>query len=297
MHPLKNEKIPSSLLKHFSIRNDLLWFDEERVCVPKNMRTEVIHDHHDIPISGHQGIERTYSSLQRFFYWPRMIKDITKYINSCDACQRNKTSQKVPAGLLQPLPIPTERWSHISMDFITQLPITKDKHDAIVVFVDLLTKMVHFVPTFTNASAPSTARLFFDNVFRLHGLPRAIVSDRDSKFTSKFWRALFEHLGTKLNMSTSFHPQTDGQTERANRTLEDMLRAFVSYEQTDWDKYLAAAEFASNNAPNASTGMSPFKMNYGFDPAVPSTLLLPPSDAVPAFTEFLVRMQNLTKVA
>jgi hypothetical protein len=291
------QRVPASLLKHYSVKNDLLWYDDDRLCVPQRFRTKIIHEHHDAVIAGHQGIERTYSTLQKYFYWPKMINDIRKYVNSCDACQRNKASQQLPIGLLQPLSIPTKRWTHVSMDFITQLPPTKEKHDAIVVFVDLFTKMVHFVPTTTNASAPNTAQLFFNNVFRLHGLPQVIISDRDSKFTSHFWKSLFNHLGTKLAMSTAFHPQTDGQTERANRTLEDMLRAFVNYQQNDWDQYLASAEFAYNNAPNASTGISPFKMNYGDDPLVPTALFQPPSDTVPAFSEFLTKMQNLSKIA
>src|SRR3954464_11672181 len=123
-----------------------------------------------------------------------------------------------------------------------------------MVFVDVFSKMVHFAPTKTNASAPDTARIFFDHIFRLHGLPKSIVSDRDAKFTSKFWQSLFQTLGTKLAMSTAFHPQTDGQTERANQTLEDMLCAFTNYHQDNWDFQLAAAEFACNNAPNQSTG-------------------------------------------
>lgn len=159
------------------------------------------------------------------------------------------------------------------MDFITQLPLTKAGNDAIVVFVDMLSKMVHFVPTKTNASAPEIARIFFDSVFRLHG------------------------LGTKLAMSTAFHPQTDGQTERANRTLEDMLRAYVSYDQKDWDTHLTAAEFACNSAPNASTQMSPFKMNSGREASTPASLFQPVQTNVQSTEEFLVSMSNLTKRA
>jgi hypothetical protein len=121
------------------------------------------------------------------------------------------------------------------MDFIVQLPPTKAGFDAIVVFVDTFSKMVHLAPTKTTASAPDTARIFFDQVVKLHGLPKSIVSDRDAKFTSKFWKSVFQTMGTKLAMSTAFHPQTDGQTERANCTLEDMLRSFVSYRQDNWD--------------------------------------------------------------
>jgi len=183
------------------------------------------------------------------------------------------------------------------MDFIVQLPVTKAGFDAIVVFVDTFSKMVHLAPTKTSATAPDTARIFFDQVIKLHGLPKSIVSDRDAKFTSRFWKSLFQTMGTKLAMSTAFHPQTDGQTERANRTLEDMLRAFVSYRQNDWDQFLSTAEFACNNAPNASTGMSPFRINYGRDPYNPYTGITKVPDEIPATADFLEGLTNSIKIA
>jgi hypothetical protein len=195
------------------------------------------------------------------------------------------------------MPIPARPWECVSMDFIVQLPKTRGGNDAIIVFVDMFSKMVHFVPTKTSATAPDTARLFFDHVFRLHGLPKAIVSDRDAKFTSKFWQTLFRTLGTKLAMSTAFHPQTDGQTERANRTLEDMLRAFTSYRQDNWDIQLTAAEFACNNAPNQSTGMTPFHLNNGQDPWNPYASLANIPDQVPAASEFMTSLSNGIKIA
>ena len=184
------------------------------MCILKGpLRTQILHDHHDTPMAGHQGIKRTYAAIHKLFYWPRMNNDVRDYVKSCDSCQRIKTSQQVPAGLLQPLPIPKQPWEQVSMDFITQLPPTKAGWDAIVVFVDTFSKMVHLVPTKTTASAPETAHLFFNNIIKLHGLPKSIVSDRDAKFTSKFWKTLFQTMGIKLAMSTAFHPQTDGQTE------------------------------------------------------------------------------------
>ena len=296
--PVK-KRSPSSLLAHYSTdQEDNLYYDQDRLCIPRGkLRTQILHDHHDAPIAGHQGIERTYATIHRMFYWPRMNNDIRQYVKSCDSCQRIKASQQVPGGLLQPLPIPTRPWEQVSMDFIVQLPKTKAGFDAIVVFVDTFSKMTHFAPTMTTATAPDTARLFFDHVFRLHGLPTSIVSDRDAKFTSKFWKTLFQTLGTKLAMSTAFHPQTDGQTERANRTLEDMLRAFTSYRQDDWDLQLTAAEFACNNAPNASTGMSPFKINAGRDPLNPYGSLTKIPDHIPASHDFLEEISNATKIA
>ena len=303
LHTLQGRPVdkvpPTSLLAHYSLGEDgILRYDQTRICIPKGpLRAQILHDHHDIPTAGHQGIERTYTTIHKLFYWPRMNNDVRNYVKSCDSCQRIKASQQVPAGLLQPLPIPQQPWDQVSMDFIVQLPVTKAGFDAIVVFVDTFSKMVHLAPTKTTASAPDTARIFFDQVVKLHGLPKSIVSDRDAKFTSKFWKSLFQTMGTKLAMSTAFHPQTDGQTERANRTLEDMLRAFVSYRQNDWDQFLATAEFACNNAPNASTGMSPFRVNYGRDPYNPYTAITKIPDEIPATTEFLEGLTNSTKIA
>jgi hypothetical protein len=177
-----------------------------------------------------------------------------------------------PIGILHPLPIPDRKWEQTTTDLITQLPKTKSGHDAIAVFVDKLTKMVHLAPTKTTVTAPEFAQLYFNNVVRLHGLQRSIVSDRDPRFTSKFWEALHKLCGTSLARSTAYRPQTDGQTERVNRKLEEILRAYVDDRATDWDTRLAAAEFAINNASSASTRTSPFFLNYGFHPLMPTTM-------------------------
>ncbi|KAJ9518380.1 hypothetical protein QJQ45_010282 [Haematococcus lacustris] len=211
------------------------------------LRTDLLCEAHDIPISGHLGRDKTYARLSRLYFWPRMAASVHDY----------------------------HRWEHVSLDLITQLPKTTAGHDAIAVFVDKLTKMIHAVPTTTTVTASTLARLFFDNVFRLHGLPKVIVSDRDPRFTSIFRQELFKLTGTHLNMSTANHPQTDGQTERANRTLEDMLRNFVSPHHDDWDQHLTAAEFAYNASVQASTGYSPFRLNSGQEPHTPLTLAAP----------------------
>jgi transposase InsO family protein len=198
-------------------------------------RREVMRDFHDSAMAGHLGLDKCYSSLRQVYKWSGMYRDLREYIATCDACQRNKPRNMRPAGLLQPLPVPTRRWSDISMDLIVQLPPTRPhRFDAVLVVVDRLSKMAHFMPTRTDATAPELARLVFREVVRLHGIPRTIVSDRDSRFTSRFWRALHRLLDVRLAMSTAFHPQTDGQTERMNRTLEEMLRAYVGHRQDDW---------------------------------------------------------------
>ena len=147
-----------------------------------------------------------------------------------------KSSNQVPAGLLQPLEIDDERWETVTMDLVTKLPTTKNNNDTIVVFVDKLSKMVHCCPANEKdgkTKAPHMARMFFDNIVRLHGVPKRIVSDRDRRFISSFWQELWRLLGTKLAMSTSYHPQTDGQTERMNRTLEDVIRHYISFHHDD----------------------------------------------------------------
>ena len=149
------------------------------------------------------------------------------------------------------------------MDFITQLPLTKKGHDAIFVVVDKLSKTIKAIPTTTNVTAPEVADLFFHHIFRHFGLPSIIISDRDSRFTGKFWQTLWAKLGTKLAMSTAFHPQTDSQTKRANQVVEQVLRNYTIYEQDNWDELLPFAEFAYNNSVNTSTGFSPFHVLYG----------------------------------
>ncbi len=260
------------------------------------MTLRLLREAHDCPVSGHVGVAKTADLLSRHYYWPRMNAAIKEYVTSCLACQQNKPSNALPIGLLHPLPVPEHRWQVVTMDLITQLPRTPSGNDAIVVFVDKFSKMVHYAPTTTTVTAPQLAKLFFQHVVRHHGVPTAIVSDRDPRFTSNFWRALWQQLGTRLAMSTAYHPQTDGQTERANRTLEDMLRTYVNYRLNDWDQHLIAAEIAYNNSKQASTGFSPFFLNYGQHPNLPLTATaLPPShhtDTNPTATDLLSKMYD-----
>lgn len=236
------------------------------------LRTKIIAANHDTVSAGHCGMDRTYELIARFYYWPKMKELIRTYVSTCVHCQQNKASNQKPGGLLHPLPIPGKRWEHVTMDLITQLPATQAGYDAIVTFVDKLSKMAHFVPTKTTITAPELAQLFLSQVVRLHGLPKVLISDRDSKFTSDFWRTLFATLGVDLRLSTAFHPQTDGQSERANRTIEEMIRGYVGGDHNDWDTLLAPLEIAYNNAVNASTGCSPYYLNYGDHPNLPGSL-------------------------
>ena len=259
------------------VQGDGLWRDKNlRLVVPNvhGLRDIVMRELHDSPLSGHSGIERTLEAVHRNYDWPGVSVTVKQYVRSCDSCQRNKSSNQAPAGLLQPLPVPERPWQVVTMDMITCLPLTSRGHDTIVVFVDKFSKMVHFVPCKMGAtSAIHMAQLFFDNIVRLHGVPRRLISDRDPRFTSDFWRQLLHLVGTTVALSSAFHPQTDGQTERTNRTLEEVLRHFVSPTHDNWDELLSLAEFSINNAFNITTGSTPFRLNYGFDPLVPLTLL------------------------
>ncbi|GMG17716.1 unnamed protein product [Phytophthora fragariaefolia] len=247
-------------------------FDAPRVVVPNDddLRARIMHEFHDSPMGAHLGREKTFAAVSRGFYWPRMYKWIRKWVRTCETCQRVKPSKSSQAPL-HPLPIATEAWRSVSMDFVFGLPTDADGRNGVLVFVDRFTKMVHLTPVSDTVTAAETAAHFVDCVFRHHGLPELIVSDRDPRFTSAFWTALFQLLGTKLSMSTATHPETDGQTERVNRVLEDVLRSYAT-SFTSWSKFLPLAEFALNNAEHASTGVTPFFANNARHPRVPALL-------------------------
>ena len=238
--------------------------------VPEIIRTELISRHHDDPLAGHFGIDKTRELIGRKYYWPSLRKDVEAYVRGCDVCLASKAVRHKPYGDLQALPVPTHRWKDLSIDFVTGLPISTDwkgeSYDSILVIVDRLTKMVHYEPVKVTIDAPGLAEVILDVVVRHHGLPDSIVSDRGSLFTSKFWSSLCYFLGIKRRLSTAFHPQTNGQTERQNSTMEAYFWAFVNFEQNDWARLLPMAKFAYNNAKNASTLHTPFELNCGYHP-------------------------------
>jgi hypothetical protein len=250
---------------------------KDRICVPHvtALRTEILHEFHDTPSAGHPGRDRTLAALAHVFWWPHMTRSVQAYVNGCAVCQRSKRGLVAQGGrTLNPLPIPPRPWHTFSLDFITGLQEC-DGYDAVVVFVDLFTKVTHIVPCHSTMDAHDIARLYITHIFKLYGLSRVMVCDRDPKFVSAFWQSLFAELGTRLNMSTSFHPQTDGQTERMNQSVEQILRAYVHTLHDDWLKYLSTVEFALNSHVNRSTGFSPFEALYGFIPDTPITVLNP----------------------
>jgi len=229
------------------------------------LRLRLLQDHHEPPAVGHPGRAKTLELLTRKYYWPQMRKDVDRFVRNCHTCRRTKATSHAPYGLLRPLPVPTQPWQHISVDFVTGLPPSKG-YDAICVFVDRLTKQRHLLPCTTTITAEGLAELICDRVFRYHGLPETIVSDRGLQFASRFWKHLCSCLKIDPRLSTAFHPQTDGQTERMNAVMEQHLRAYVNYLQDDWTDYLFLAEFAGNNQVSDSTTLSPFFANLGYHP-------------------------------
>jgi hypothetical protein len=241
-----------------------VWFGK-RICVPnqKVLKDLILREAHDSAHSIHPGSTKMYQDLKEYYWWYGMKRDVAEYVALCDTCQRVKAEHQRPAGLLQPLKVPEWKWEEIGMDFIVGLPRTQAGYDSIWVVVDRLTKVAHFIPVKTTYSSAKLAELYMSRIVCLHGVPKKIVSDRGTQFTSRFWQKLHESLDTKLNFSSAYHPQTDGQTERTNQVLEDMLRACTLKYKQSWDKSLPYAEFSYNNSYQASLKMSPYEALYG----------------------------------
>ncbi|CAI7759517.1 unnamed protein product [Closterium sp. NIES-54] len=271
--------------------------DSGAVCVPDDSRLRqlLLHEYHDN--RSHFGSDKTYAAIYRDYYWPGLSRSVAEYVASCPTCQVNKARTTAPAGLLQPLEIPTAPWNCVSLDFITDLPRTPTGFDSILVVIDKLSKMAHFIPATGTVSAADTAKLFFTQVVRLHGLPSAIISERDTRFLSNFWTALFQLLGTQIRLSTAYHPETDGQPERMNRTLEDALRSCVNSMQTDWDQHLAAVEFAYNSSPNIATGEPPFLLATGQLPRSVTSLPHPLHSPNPTAADFISSHHRILQLA
>jgi hypothetical protein len=227
-----------------------------------------------------------------------MYSELKAYVRSCDSFQRNRTSNQKPIGLLKPLEIPTERFEQVSMDFITTFPVNKENHDAVMVILDEITELVMFISTRSDMDTVETAKKFFNHWFRWFGLPKKIISDRDVMFISIFWKELFRLTQTRLSMSTSHHPQTDGQTEKANRTLDEMIRHFINYQQNNWDDLLPALENAYNSSVHATTVLAPFMMTFVQVPRNMADILIEPSStSVESVSEFVKRLQGLVTSA
>ena len=282
--PLAECSIDDNIIKIFGL-----------ILVPDNpgLQKKIIDLCHAHPALGHPGRAKTFEIVTRSYWWPKVRKTIARYVNNCDTCARCKPARHAPYGQLKTLEVPQRRWKDISIDFVTGLPTSKEC-TAILVVVDRLSKMVHFIATTETLTAGGLAALFRDHIWRLHGIPSSITSDRGSLFTSEFWKHLSQLLETKRNLSTAFRPQTDGQTERTNANMEQYLRMYCNYQQDNWVELLSMAEFAMNNTKSATTGMTPFFANYGFHPdyTVQKVRPSPPPDS-PEVVQYVDRLQNL----
>ncbi|GJV41854.1 putative reverse transcriptase domain-containing protein [Tanacetum coccineum] len=261
---VKNENL-RGMDKSFKIHPDGTRCIKNQSWLPLfgGLRDLIMHDSHKSKYSIHPSSNKMYHDLKKLYWWPNMKAIIAEYVGKCLTCSRVKAECQKPSGLLVQPEIPMWKWERITMDFVSKLPKTSIGHDTIWVIIDRLTKLAHFIPTRATDSMETLTRLYIKEIVSRHGVPISIISDRDSHFTSRFWQSLQNGLGTQLHMSTAYHPETDGQSERTIQTLEDMLRACVIDFGKGWDKHLPLVEFSYNNNYHANIKAAPFKALYG----------------------------------
>ncbi|GJX17158.1 putative reverse transcriptase domain-containing protein [Tanacetum coccineum] len=241
----------------------LYYFDQIWVPLKGDVRTLIMDEAHKSKYFVHRGVDKIYYDLRDRYWWSSMKKDIVEYVNKCLTCLKVKAEHQSPSGLLKQPKIPVWKWEGITKDFVTKLPRTSSGHDIIWVIMDRLTKSAHFLPMREDYKMDRLARLYLNEIVARHGVPISIISDHDSRFTSRFWQSMQEALGTRLDMSMAYHPQTDGQSERTIQTLKDMLRAYVLDFRGSWDVHLPLVEFSYNNSYHSSMRCAPFEALYG----------------------------------
>jgi hypothetical protein len=261
LDPKSSNNVNSS---RYSVKEGLIYLGNRIVIEDDDCKVMVLQYLHDAPSAGHFGNKKTKELVRRDFIWDGMDKYIDDYIRSCDLCQRAKKPKHKPFGLIHSLPVPVRPWIDIGMDFVGPLP-SSNGFNLILVVICRLTKQAHFIPCQDTINSAQLSQLMQDNIVRLHGFPKSIVSDRGTLFTSKFWMEFMRLMNVQHHLSTAHHQQSDGVTERVIQTLKQYLRLFINYRMNDWFSCLSLAEFAYNNAMHSSIGISPFKANYGFD--------------------------------
>src|ERR1700692_3873848 len=265
----------------YQIHDGLVYFEDWngnfRFCIPDSLWISVMAEIHDsLTESMHGGHAKTYNRVATTYYWPKMSRDIKRYVSTCDICQKAKPRHHAPAGLLQPIPIPSQPFKVVSMDFIPKLPLSNGFNN-ILVIVDKLTKYGIFIPTTTHIKEVETTALFFKHVISKFGIPRQVISDRDTRWHGEFWKEICDRMGMTRSLTTAYHPQADGQMEVLNQSLEISLQAYVGPSQDDWASYLDALALSYNSTPHTATGYAPAYLLQGYTPITSSTILHSPN--------------------
>jgi len=297
----KNNTREKEVIQALEKNNGLAWEEDEvaymdgRVYVPNNkeLREEILKEHHDPADVGHPGQHRMQELIKRTYWWLGLKEDVKKYVQGYVKCQQNKVQHQKKAGELHPLEIPEGPWQDISIDMIGPLPRSNEM-DAILVIVDHFTKMIRLKVTMTNLSSEGVAKIYRDEIWKIHGIPKTILSNRGPQFASKFMEDLMRVLGTKRKLSTAYHPQTDRQTERINQEIGTFLRHYVNYQQDDWTEWLATAEFAYNDKKHVAIGKMPFELNFGRHPWKGDLMV---QTELPRVEEFAKKLQESWKHA
>jgi hypothetical protein len=281
--------------RYHMVNGFVMWLNNGRYrfVVPPPLRRLLLAEAHDSKLGGHFGVDKTYGTLAEAFYWPRMYQDVLRYVTTCNTCQLNKPYNRAPAGQLRPIGIPELPFLEVGLDLTGPLPASKQGNNFILTVTDYASRMARFIPCKSSPehpiSAEQTARLYFEHVFRFHGLPAVLRTDRGPQFTGQFFTELFRLCGTQQAFGTAYHPQSQGLTERANHTVIEALRHYLRGVFEDWEDHLAAVEFAYNHSVQPSLGVSPFEFLYGFNPRNPLTLAV--QTAIPQVSEFMNKLQ------
>lgn len=266
-------------LSRFKYRNNILYYDD-RICVPQELRLQVLEEFHNTPYGGHPGFYVTYELISRDFWWPGINKTVKTFTKTCDECQKYKYKRHKPHGLLNPLSIPDRNWESIAVDFIFPLPTTTNEHNAITVFICRRSKMIRLATGKTTDNASNIARQYIETVFRNHGLQKTIVTDHDGRFNSDTWKEILKSIGTSRKIATPYHHETAGQVENLIGHINSLLKIFCAANPTNWDQLLPILEFSINNRHKEPTQLSPFFINTGQHPIIPGNI--PNSDDAPA---------------
>ena len=263
---------PFKKMNKFELKNDMILYNN-LIYIPKKLRPNILEKYHDQPSAGHLGIKRTLEIITRNFWWPKIKEDVTNYVNSCENCARNKVNRHRKYAYLQPLNTPDRPWKSIEIDFLCGLP-ESNGYTTLMVIVDRFSKMIHLIPFKEIPDAADTAKAFIKEIFRLHGLPKDIYTDRGTQFTSVLWQEIMNLLKVESKIATTDHHETVGQVERCNAFIEQYLRAYSkAYYHDDWVEWIHLAEFVYNNSINESTKETPFFINYGFHPSMDENFL------------------------